>query len=206
MIVQNSYHRPMVPHPARHRDGFLLTHPRCCNYMGRQAALLLAGLTLLGLLVLPPLGSAQAMEMCSAEAKGLMRKAGIREDKIEAVCKLAARSQAPLAISLRRREPELGYCLVTLALRNDSIQYLNRLSLTSADGRFDIFKFHNIPPGSTGYAAARSRILLACDELGEIGISFRWPATVRIGDKSPQGKRLERYKPLLLNKLMRWNR
>ncbi len=53
--------------------------------MGRHAALLLAGLTLLGLLVLPPLGSAQAMEMCSAEAKGLMRKAGIHEDKIEAV-------------------------------------------------------------------------------------------------------------------------
>lgn len=145
-----------------------------------------------------------ALELCSRESRDLMREAGIRADKIATLCKLAERSTARLAISLRRRENELGYCLITLALHNNTTQYLNRLSLTSANGRFDIFRFHNIPPGTTGYASARSRILLACDELREIGLAFRWPAVVRIGDRALEGRGLDHYKPVLLDKVMRW--
>jgi hypothetical protein len=61
-------------------------------------------------------------------------------------------------------------------------------------------------PGRTGYASARSRILLACDELPEIRITLRWPASLRIADRSPTGQRLERYKPLSLDPVVRWNR
>ena len=146
-----------------------------------------------------------ALELCSRESRDLMGEAGIHADKIATLCKLAERSTARLAISLRRRENELGYCLVTLALHNNTTQYLNRLALISANGRFDIFRFHNIPPGTTGYASARSRILLACDELREIGLAFRWPAAFRIGDRAPEGRGLNRYKPVLLDKVMRWS-
>ncbi len=145
-----------------------------------------------------------AVELCSEEARGMMKQAGIAQAKIDRLCKLARRSSALLTLSMRRGEDQLGYCLVTLALHNNSTLYLNQLALPSADGQFDIFRFHNIMPGRTGYASARSRILLACEELQEVGIRFRWPASLRIGDASPRGNRLARYKPLLLDGAIRW--
>ncbi len=99
----------------------------------------------------------------------------------------------------------MGYCRVTLALRNNSPSYLNQLTLTSIKGRFEIFHFNNILPGTTGYSSAKSRILLACDELDEIKISFHWPASLRIGDRALQGRRLEAYKPVLQEKIILWN-
>ncbi len=93
-----------------------------------------------------------------------------------------------------------------MALHNNSTDYLNQLALASLDGRFEIFRFHNIMPGTTGYASARSRILMACEELPEIGIVLRWPASLRVGDRSPRGRRLERYKPTLLDPVVRWSR
>ncbi len=161
-------------------------------------------LALLGLL--GSASGASGIELCSPEAKGLMRKAEIGAEKIERLCRMAARTRSLLSLSMKRGEDELGYCLVTLALHNNSTDYLNQMALASSDRRFENFRFHNIMPGTTGYASARSRILLACDELPRLGISLRWPASLRIGDRSPQGKRLARYKPALLDKVMRWAR
>ena len=165
---------------------------------------LCAALLVLVLVLAWTASPAAAIELCSEEARGMMAQAGIGQAKIKRLCKMAQRSSALLTLSLRRGEDELGYCLVTLALHNNSTLYLNHLSLISADGRFDIFRFHNIMPGRTGYTSARSRILLECEELQEIGIRLRWPASLRIGDASPRGKRLARYKPLLLDSAMRW--
>lgn len=152
-------------------------------------------------------GQPSAQDICSREAKALMRRAGIGEEKITRACALATRSGALLSITLKRREEALGYCQVTLALHNNTNQYLNNLSMPSQHGRFEIFRFHNIQPGRTGYAAAKSRILLACDELEETGgIAFLWPATLRIGDRHPTGGRLEQFKPKLLSEVIRWSK
>ncbi len=181
-----------------HRGGKAGPRPRRAA-PGVGLAVLLA---LTGLPALP--APAAAIELCSPEARGMMAQAGIARAKVERLCKMAARGSALLTLSLKRKENELGYCMVTLALHNNSIRYLNQMALVSADSRFDIFRFDNVLPGETGYASARSRILLGCDELREVGIRFRWPAGIRIGDRSPRGKRLERFKPLLLDKAMRW--
>jgi hypothetical protein len=172
---------------------------------GVISALIVLGLAVGSMLWLP--GQPSAQDICSGEAKDLMRRAGIREEKIAKACALATRNGALLSISLKRREEALGYCQVTLALHNNTNQYLNQLSMPSRHGRFEIFRFHNIQPGRTGYAAAKSRILLACDELEETaGITFLWPASLRIGDRHPTGSRLERYKPKLLGGVIRWSK
>ena len=146
---------------------------------------------------------AEALELCSAESRALMRKASISETKIVKVCALARQADAVLAISIMRREDALGYCLVTLALHNNSIKYLNQLALVSSDGRFEIFRFDNVQPGARGYASAKSRILLECDELEETGgITFHWPASIRIGDRHPVGARLNSRKPKFLMELL----
>lgn len=147
-----------------------------------------------------------AMELCGAEARLLMRQAGIEKRKIAKLCRLARVAEAPFSITLRRSEDELGYCRITMALQNNSTEYLNQLTLTSAKGRFEIFRFSNILPGRTGYASAKSRILLACDELPQLGMAFHWPASVRVGDRSPSGRRLEKFKPLFLSKMLHWSR
>ncbi len=59
-------------------------------------------------------------------------------------------------------------------------------------------------PGGTGYASASSRILLACDELDRLGLALHWPASLRIGDRSLNGRRLRRYKPVLLGEVLAW--
>lgn len=149
---------------------------------------------------------ARALELCSPEARGLMRSVGISRAKIRELCARARRHSALLAVSLARTEDELGYCRVTLALQNNSTEYVNSLTLTSANGRFEIFRFHNVLPGGTGYASASSRILLACDELEQVGLAFHWPASLRLGDRSLNGHILQRYKPVLLDEALAWKR
>jgi hypothetical protein len=175
--------------------------------MMRRNRVLIAFLFAAGMMAFwrPPHGV--ALELCSPEAKAMMRQATISEKKIARLCAAARRNSSVLAISLTRHEDQLGYCLVTLALHNNSNRYLNHLALTSANGRFEIFRFHNILPGGTGYASAKSRILLACDEVEEVGgIAFHWPASLRIADRHPTGQRLGRFKPELLHESMRWSR
>lgn len=172
-----------------------------CSGPGRRMLLLVLAAAVLAWAA-PP---ARAIELCSGQSKTLMRQAGIGEEEIARLCRLAKTAGALLKIRLRRTENELGYCRVTLALENDSTAYLNQLTLTSVDGRFEIFRFQNVLPGTTGYAAARSRVLLACDELKRIRLGFHWPASLRIGDRSPRGARLERYKPALLSDVLYWN-
>jgi hypothetical protein len=148
-----------------------------------------------------------AQDICSKEGQALMRRANIAANKIRNACALAKRDNAMLAIAMKRREEALGYCLITLSLRNNTTQYLNHLSITSRKARFEIFRFHNIQPGATGYASAKSRILLACDQLEEAGgIEFLWPSSLRIGDRYPRGDRLERLKPRLLDAAIRWSK
>ena len=150
-------------------------------------------------------GSARAVELCSREGNNLMLKVGIRRAKINALCRKLKERGARLAISVRRSENELGYCRVTLALKNNSTEYLNRLILTSAGGKFEIFRFHNIMPGSTGFTSAKSRILIGCDELRELKIRFNWPAGIQAGDRILRGRGLERYKPVLEKGILVWN-
>lgn len=164
-----------------------------------------AGLVLGAGVLLP--GSSAAQDICSKEGQSLMRRAGIAASRITGACALAKRDNALLAISLKRREEALGYCLITLSLHNNTTQYLNHLSITSRKARFEIFRFHNIQPGATGYASAKSRILLACDRLEEAGgIEFLWPSSLRMGDRYPRGDRLERLKPRLLDAAIHWSK
>jgi len=171
-----------------------------------RAAVRLGVLTLLAALTLGTAAPARAVELCSAEAKGLMREAGITEAQIERLCRLARQAGALLALDVRRLTDELGYCRVTLALHNNSLEYINSVALTSAKGYFEIFRFYDILPGGTGYASANSRILLACDELAQIKLVFHWPASMRVADESLQGARLNHYKPVLKSPLLGWNR
>ena len=149
-------------------------------------------------------GPARAAELCSAQAADIMRQAGISEEQIRRVCELAQRTSAPLSLGLSRAEDQSGYCRVTLLLRNNSVLYLNQLTLTSVDGRFEIFRFSDILPGGKGYASANSRILLNCDELDDVKVEFHWPISLRIGDRSLVGQQLARYRPLLLSEALRW--
>lgn len=149
---------------------------------------------------------ARAIELCGEESKVLMRSVGVSEHQIAELCRKARQASALLSISLVRRRDELGYCRVTLALRNNSTEYLNALSLASVNGRFEIFRFANILPGGTGYASASSRTLLACDELDALGLTFYWPASIRLGDRPLNGRTLERYRPVLMDPLLAWNR
>ncbi|MBI3993364.1 MAG: hypothetical protein HY342_08820 [Candidatus Lambdaproteobacteria bacterium] len=148
--------------------------------------------------------SARAVELCSAQAADIMRQVGIGEEQIRQACELAQRNSAPLALDVRRAEDQSGYCRVTLELRNNSVLYLNQLTLTTVDGRFEIFRFSDILPGDKGYASANSRILLDCDELEQVKMEFHWPISLRIGDRSLVGQQLTRYRPLLLSDALRW--
>jgi hypothetical protein len=152
-------------------------------------------------------GRLAAQDICSREGQALMRRAGIAGKKAQSACALAKQDNSTLGISLKRREEVLGYCLITLALHNNTTRYLNHLSMTSRNASFEIFRFHNIQPGETGYASAKSRRLLKCDELEETGgIEFLWPPSLRIDDRHPTGIRLERLKPRLLDAAIRWSK
>ena len=107
-------------------------------------------------------------------------------------------------LSIRRTEDEAGYCRVTLALKNDSIHQINTFTLTSANGRFEIFQFFDIIPGGTGYATAGSRALMSCEELPVLKVVLRWPGSIRAGDRPLQGNLLEQFKPALLSKDLKW--
>ena len=165
--------------------------------------MLLACLIVLGITGMVAEG--QAIELCSAQSKVLMRSVNISNKTIGALCRKATLSTSILAISLQRSEDQFGYCRVTLALHNNSAEYLNTLSLTSLEGLFETFQFDNILPGRVGYAAASSRVLMECAELPEIRIRLHWPPTLRIADKAPTGRLLQHYKPVLLDSFLHWN-
>ena len=183
-------------------------HPRAiCRPRPRPSRI--AGLVsalAIGLTLLASTGSAGAVELCGAAGIGYMRAAGISEARIRRVCELASRRSGVLALDTQRLETELGYCRVTLSLRNNSQQYLNAMTITSEQSRFEIFRFSNILPGDVGYASARSRILMACDELPQIKLRLHWPVSLRMGDRPVQGARLAPYKPILLSEVMEWTR
>jgi hypothetical protein len=158
----------------------------------------------LGLACLFAAAPARAIELCGEESNALMRSVGISEAQIERLCHKVRQATALLAVSLVRRENELGYCRVTLALRNNATEYVNSVTLTSLDARFENFRFGNVLPGGTAYASALSRIPLACDELNGVKLTFLWPASLRVGDRPLGGRLLEHYKPVLLDPLLRW--
>lgn len=170
--------------------------------------LFLAG-GLIPLLLIPglpfPGGAVSAMELCEAQSKVLMRSVGITESQISALCARVESSRVSLTLAIHRTEDELGYCRVTLALINHTAEYLNSLVMTTVKSRFDLFRFRNISPGGTGYASANSRIPLSCDELGEVKLTFHWPASIRIGNRSPRGSNLRHYKPALLDNILAWS-
>ena len=150
-------------------------------------------------------GGLSAMELCEAQSRVLMRSVGITEAQVSALCTKAERSRVSLTLAVHRTEDELGYCRVTLALINRSPEYLNSLVMTTEKSRFGLFRFRDISPGGTGYASANSRIPLSCDELGEVKLAFHWPASIRIGNRSPRGLNLRHYKPALLDNKLAWS-
>ena len=152
-----------------------------------------------------PGGALSAMELCGAQSKVLMRSVGITTTQISALCTKVERSSVSLTLAVHRTEDELGYCRVTLALINRSAEYLNSLVMTTEKSRFDLFRFRNVSPGGTGYASANSRIPLSCVELGEVKLTFHWPASIRIGNRSPRGLNLNHYKPALLDNKLAWS-
>lgn len=165
----------------------------------------ISAIVLAGVIALLP-ARLNGVELCGRQGKTYMREAGIGPDKIKRVCALASRKVGLLTLKIHRTQDELGYCRVTLILQNNSLVYLNKLSLTSTESRFEIFLFSDLLPGAKGYAGAKSRILMGCDELEELTLGFHWPASLRMGDRALQGSRLRQYKPLLLSRALRWNR
>jgi hypothetical protein len=163
------------------------------------------GLALLVALLAAP-SAARAVELCSAEGQALMRSEKITPAQIERLCDKAARAAAPLTLTLRRTRDELSYCRVTLELINNSTQHVNLLVLTVEEARFHPFQFRNVAPGGTGYASANSRILMSCSELDERKLTFHWPASLRIGDRTPSGMQLQHYRPYLLSPRLAWSR
>lgn len=158
----------------------------------------------LGVLLARP-APLRAIELCSEEGRELMRSVDIPEAKIDALCEQAARASAALTLRIKSTRGEQGYCRVTLALTNNSSQYLNALVLTVEEARFPPFEFRNITPGGTGYASENSRILLACDELRTLKLAFRWPASLRLGDRAPTGRQLLHFRPYLLDARLAWS-
>ncbi len=151
-------------------------------------------------------GAAGAVEMCSAQGREFMRRAEIAEVRIERACELERRNLSLLTLAVEGAEDQSGYCRVTLALHNNTLRYINHLTLTSVAGRFEIFRFSNIVPGATGFASANSRILMGCDELDTIKIEFHWPPSLRMDDRGLQGRQMRPFKPVLLDTALRWNR
>jgi hypothetical protein len=171
---------------------------------GRPPPLAGALLCAAALLLCAP-AAARAVELCSAEGRALMRSVHISEAQIRAVCAKEARGAAVLTLRVARTEDELGHCRITLALANNSTLYLNALGLTVAEARFAPFQFADVTPGGTGYASASSRILMACGELRELRLVFIWPPSLRIGDRSPEGRQLLYYRPYLLDSRLAWS-
>jgi hypothetical protein len=161
-----------------------------------------AAFLLLSLFFAVPAG---AMELCSDKARELMRSAGITAEQIQRLCDLEAEASRLTRLSIRRAEDEGGYCRVTLALKNDSIHHINTFTLTSANGRYEIFQFFDIIAGATGYASAASRSLMSCDELPALKVVLRWPGSIRAGDRPLQGRQLEQFKPALMSKDLKWS-
>jgi len=152
------------------------------------------------------LREAEALELCGAQAKTLMKSVGIRQEQMEELCRKAAQAEARLSLSVTGARNELGYCRLTLALANHSTEYLNAMVLSSQHPRFDTFRFHNIQPGGTGYASANSNILLDCEELKELKLALLWPISLRMGDRSVNGRSLARYRPLLHHPILTWKK
>lgn len=149
-------------------------------------------------------GPARALELCSAQAMAIMRAEGVSEGQIAAICRRARQESAVLALTVRRTEQEVGYCRVTLALQNNSSRYVNAVTLTTEDSLFEVFTFRDLLPGSTDYASARSRSLLACDELGQLKLRFHRPPSVRVEDRALSGPQLQRFQPVLMDERLAW--
>jgi hypothetical protein len=147
---------------------------------------------------------AWAIELCGEPSKTLMRSVGITEQQIQRLCEAAEEASRLTRLSLRRAEDESGYCRVTLELRNDSIHQIDSFVLTTAGGRFEIFRFHDVIPGRSGYASALSRSLMDCRELAELGVEFIWPGSVRADGRALSGRLLDQFRPALLGKELRW--
>ena len=147
-----------------------------------------------------------AIELCGQESRELMRSVGIAEDKVVALCKRAAQARHRLTLGLGETKDALGYCRVKLVLVNLSTEALDSLVLTVDQARFEPFRFAAVAPGGTGYASANSRILLACDELQALKLTFHWPPSLRIGGRVLEGRQLLYYRPQLLHSALAWNR
>lgn len=147
---------------------------------------------------------ALALELCGGQSKVLMRSVGITDNQIERLCRKANRVGSLLSLNVSKTRNELGYCRLTLVLGNHSTEYLNALVISSAQGWFDSFRFNNIHPGGTGYASANSKILLDCEELNALKLTLLWPISLRIGDRSPGGGQLHRYRPHLRHPILAW--
>ncbi|MDH5752093.1 MAG: hypothetical protein OEZ59_06705 [Deltaproteobacteria bacterium] len=147
-------------------------------------------------------GQARGIELCSPESLELMRSVDISENQISTLCARARAANALLVVSHKRSEDELGYCRITIACLNNSTEYLNTMALNVEGGLFETFMFNNILPGAVGYASAKSKTLLACDEV--LRMSFYWPVSLRIGDRSLNGRMLQHYKPLLMGSTLSW--
>ncbi|MDH4224035.1 MAG: hypothetical protein OEW12_00100 [Deltaproteobacteria bacterium] len=167
---------------------------------------ILAGVLLWGVFLAGMGRSTLAVELCSDEANLLMKQAGIEEGKIKKLCRMTAVSRHLLSITLQRTENELGYCRVTLAMKNNTLSYLNQLTLTVEGGGFEIIKFNNILPGDTGYASTLSRTLMDCAEAKKTGLRFPWPASLRMDDHTASGRWLDQHKPALLDPHLSWSR
>lgn len=169
----------------------------------RRLAVFTIAVCAVGAALAPPV---QGIELCSPKSKQLMRSVGIAPERIERLCVAAERASRLTRLTIRRTEDELGYCRVTLALRNDSIHHIDSFIFTSEGGRFEIFRFYDILPGTTSYASGRSRTLMACDELPELRLTLRWPGTARVDGRPLQGRRLEQFKPALQSEELTWTR
>lgn len=149
-------------------------------------------------------GPALGVELCSRRAGTLMRSVGIKEGQIRQLCEKLRRSEALLTLEVVRRKNQIGYCRITLGLRNNSTETVEALVLSSEDSLFELFHFANVLPGGMAYASANSRILMACGELEQVKMVFHWPAGMRIGGRTPGGSQVERFKPLLLDSALAW--
>jgi len=191
-----------IEQPASRRCACAPTYSRSSRQPGRT----IRGLILLAVLALfmALTDQAKAVELCSRQSNLLMQQEGISEEKIRSLCERVRKASALIAIKIESREPELGYCRVTLSLQNNSNDFINSLTMAVEKSAFELFRFESILPGGTGYASAKSRILMACDELEEVGLGFIWPVTLKKDDKVLHGRELRRFMPVLLDSMMAW--
>ena len=149
---------------------------------------------------------ASAMELCESRSRELMAEVGISAAQIDRLCAKAELESRMTRLSLRRAENDLGYCEVTLALRNDSLHTIDSFVFATADRKFELFRFYELLPGGTAFAAALSQSLMDCDELEELGVRLIWPASARADGRTLRGRRLNEFRPALMSEVVRWNR